>query len=290
MDGTVGAGGHAEALLKKDSQAVCIGIDRDIEAIETAKKRLERFGKRVCLIHGNYVHLKEILKKEKIDTVHGILLDLGVSSLQLDNPSRGFSFRKKGPLDMRMNQLDQETALNLIRRLSIEDLRDLIWCYGEEKYASGIAAALKKAESEGKLTDTVQCAEIISEFVRSRKREVFSKKSSIHSATKTFQALRIEVNKELEYLRKFLNEIPSILSLGGRALFISFHSLEDRLVKNKFREWSRGCRCPSDFPKCVCGEKSEFKILTKKPLVPAEEEMMENPRSRSAKLRVAEKI
>lgn len=289
VDGTVGGGGHMEALLQKDPQAKCIGIDRDLDAIKTAEERLKKFGNRVRLIHDNYIHLPEILKKEKIDMVHGVLLDLGVSSSQLDNPSRGFSFRKKGPLDMRMNRMDEETALDLIRRLSIDDLRDLIQCYGEEKCAKEIAIALKNAEQNAELTDTLKCAEIISKVVQSRRRG-YSQRQTIHDATRTFQALRIAVNKELEHLKNFLNLIPSLFHLGGRALFISFHSLEDRLIKNKFKELSRGCICPPDFPKCVCGKKPEFEILTKKPVVPTAKEIEENPRSRSAKLRVAEKI
>lgn len=287
IDATVGTGGHTEALLEQDSRAVCLALDRDPEAIQIAQKRLSKFGNRILLLKENYVHLPELIQKFKLPPADGILFDLGVSSLQLGAPVRGFSFMNRGPLDMRMDPEAGETAAELIRRLSTAELAKLIQHFGEEFSSKPIASALKKAEARGALRDTVECAKIISRAVFSKRR---SSGKSIHPATKTFQALRIGVNRELENVAEMLKKVPSLMGSRGRVIFISFHSLEDRLVKTEMKKWTRGCICPSDFPQCVCGRNPEFKILTPKVLRPTEIELKKNPRSRSARMRVAEKI
>lgn len=296
IDATVGTGGHAEALLEQDDQAVCLALDCDPEAVRLARERLGRFGKRALLLKENYIHLPEIMRELGTPKASGLLLDLGVSSLQLDVSERGFSFLKKGPLDMRMDSEKGENAKSLIHRLSIEELAKLIKRFGEEPKSKPIAIALKKAESNLRLTDTLECAQIISRTLLgfgkpfSRKKGEWRRFKELHPATKTFQALRIAVNRELENLEGLLKKVSALLVFGGRAVFISFHSLEDRLVKNAMKMWCAGCVCPSDFPKCVCGKNPEFKILTPKVLRASQEEVEENPRSRSARMRSAEKI
>jgi 16S rRNA (cytosine1402-N4)-methyltransferase len=287
IDGTLGLGGHSEALLAVDSKARCLGIDRDSQAVQLAQERLKQYGGRAMIRHANYKDLIEIIKKEKLGTADGILLDLGVSSMQLDQAERGFSFRKQGPLDMRMDPSQGPTVLDLIHRLSPAELAEIIQRYGEEKKAKVIAVALKNAESKHELSDTIKCAEIISAAVGGRFQ---SGKGRIHPATKTFQALRIALNQELQSLEIFLESLPDLLNPSGRALLISFHSLEDRIIKNKIRQWVKGCLCPPSFPKCVCGKFPVFRELNRKPVTASAEEIRLNPRSRSAKLRVVEKL
>lgn len=283
IDATIGLGGHAEALLKKDDEARCLGMDVDPQALEIARERLKPFGTRVELLKEDYRRLPEIMRSKNMAAADGILIDCGVSSLQLDQENRGFSFLRRGPLDMRMDSTQGETALELIQRLPVKELSRIILDYGEEPRSWSIAKALKNAASNGELIDTVRSAEIVAKAAGGRG----SKK--IHPATKTFQSLRIAVNRELENLKIFLKNLPSLLSPNGRFVAISFHSLEDRLVKESMRAWSKGCVCPPDFPKCVCGRNPEFKILTKKAVTASEEEVSDNPRSRSAKLRAVEK-
>lgn len=283
IDGTVGTGGHTEALLSRDPGATCLAIDRDPHAIGVSKERLKRFGDRVILVRDKYSNLPEIMRMTHYPKADGLLLDLGVSTLQLETPGRGFSFNKSGPLDMRMDDSAGETALELIHRLSHEELAMILTRYGEVKNAGRIALALKKAESGQGLKDTLAC----SRTVAGHSLKSFGR---IHPATTTFQALRIAVNDELGHLDSVLKDFPSFLAPSGRAIFISFHSLEDRLVKNAIRSHVRGCVCPSDFPKCVCGRKGTVRNLTASPVRPLHPEMERNPRSRSAKLRVAEKI
>lgn len=283
LDATIGTGGHAEALLKTDPKIKLIGLDLDPHAIQITKKRLEPFRKRVVLLNENFTYLPRILSRLKIGKIDGFLADLGLSSLQLESPERGFSFLREGPMDMRMNPTTGRTALELICQLTAQELRKLIQKFGEESRSHSIAAALKKEVSLGRLRNTLDCARIISSMIPARR-------IRIHPATKTFQALRIAVNNELENLQQLLQELPSLLSAGARALFIAFHSLEDRLIKNSFRIWARGCTCPPSFPQCVCGKKGSFRILTPKPIAPGAKEIQSNPRSRSAKMRVAEKI
>ena len=238
----------------------------------------------MILVNENYANIPAVVEKLGLPKADGLLADLGVSSMQLDQAERGFSFGKTGPLDMRMNPSEGAPASALIRRLSEKDLARLIERYGEDRQASRIARALKMADDRGELTDTAKCAEVIARAVPA------AAKSRIHPATRTFQALRIAVNGEIEGLERLLAAAPELLTRGGRAVFVSFHSLEDRLVKDAFREWSRGCVCPPDFPVCRCGRKPGFKVLTRKPVEASEKEVRENPRSRSAKLRAAEKI
>lgn len=284
IDATLGAGGHSQALLQMDPDAKCLGIDRDRQAIEIAKKNLKDYKDRMSYFQGNYSQLAQAAQLHPaFRQVDGILADLGVSSMQLDSPERGFSFRKGGPIDMRMDSQGL-TALDLIRNLSERDLERAIREYGEEKNSRRIARTLKKAEAEGRLTDTLSLAETI-EGVQPK----FSG-AKIHPATRTFQGLRIAVNRELEHLEKFLSAAPSFLKKGGRLVVISFHSLEDRMVKQAFKKASRGCVCPPSFPQCVCGKRAEFRILTSKPAVATARETEDNPRSRSAKLRAMEKI
>jgi 16S rRNA (cytosine1402-N4)-methyltransferase len=285
IDATAGAGGHAAVLLERDSQARYLGLDRDPEAVKTAKERLKDFGKRVTLVNENYANLPEVVSKLGLPPADGLLADFGVSSMQLDQAERGFSFNKPGPLDMRMDPSRGESAAELIGRLSEKDLAAVLERYGEERQARRIARALKEAHSRGELTGTVECAEVVARTIPAA-----AAKSRIHPATRTFQALRIAVNAELKNIETLLSDAPELLAAGGRAVFISFHSLEDRLVKDAFRDWARACVCPADFPVCRCGGKARFKTLTRKPVEASESEVRENPRSRSAKLRAAEKI
>lgn len=283
LDATVGTGGHAEAILRRYPKITLIGLDLDPAALEITKKRLQPFKKRVHLLNENFTNLPAVLAKLKMGTIDGFLADLGTSSLQLESPERGFSFLRAGPLDMRMNPSHGKTALQLILDSSESELSNLIRKFGEEGRGKAIASALKKAAAQSALKNTLDCAEVVS-------RVVIPKKRKIHPATKTFQALRIAVNNELENLENLLKELPRFMARGARSVFITFHSLEDRLVKSAIQSWSRGCICPPAFPQCVCGKKATFKILTTKPVVPQAEEIESNPRSRSAKMRVAEKI
>ncbi len=284
VDATLGLGGHTEALLEIDPDATVIGLDIDSEALGIAGPRLAKFGSRVRLIKEGYMNLAHALSEMEIHEVDGILADLGVSSLQIDRPHRGFSFQKQGPLDMRMDSGTARTALSLIEDVSAEELSSILKEFGEERLAWPIAKRLKAAAEKGELKDTLDCAKIASSVYGAHKH------SKIHPATRTFQALRIAVNGELNNLRIFLNEGPQLLAKGGRMVCISFHSLEDRMVKESFRELSRGCTCPADFPQCACGKTAQYKVLTKKPVIAAEEETAQNPRSRSAKMRALEKI
>jgi 16S rRNA (cytosine1402-N4)-methyltransferase len=286
LDGTVGGGGHACEILKSSSpNGLLIGIDADLDAIEEAKKRLAPFGDRAILFKDNFTAMGAILKKAGINRVDGILLDLGVSSFQLDNASRGFSFTLEAPLDMRMDRTRGPSAYDLIHALSKEKLEKIIRDYGEEKMAGRIAAAIVRRRSLSPVRTTTELADIVlraSLKARSPRR--------IHPATRTFQALRIAVNRELENLKEALACGIDLLNVGGRFSVISFHSLEDRIVKNKFNDEEKGCICPPEIPLCVCGRKQTLKIITKKPVCPDKNEIQENPRSRSAKLRTAERI
>lgn len=287
VDGTVGTGGHTEALLEKDPSARCLALDCDPDALAVARDRLKRFEERVFLLKESYANLPEVILKTGFPAADGVLLDLGVSTLQIESSERGFSFLRRGPLDMRMDPTSGESAADLIDRISVNELAQIIRRYGEEPLAKMIASSLKKAVSVQGLRDTVSCAEVISRVVFSKTGKSARK---IHPATRTFQALRIAVNGEIENLKKFLGEVPALLAFGGRIVVISFHSLEDRLVKSTMRGWSKGCICPSDFPQCVCGQRPIFKILTHKALKATEMEVKENRKSHSARMRAAEKI
>ena len=268
VDGTLGLGGHTQQILQaSEPDGMVIGFEWDEQAAQLAQHRLEIFGKRLCLVPLSYAKLLEGLKETEFDMVDGLLLDLGVSSLQLDKGERGFSFQVDAPLDMRMDRRQPETAAKLVRRLSKDDLADIFYNYGEERQARRIAAHLVEARGKCPIETTKQLAELVADSIP---RRYHPKKK--HVATKVFQALRIAVNRELDNLVRILGDAPSVLVSGGRICVITFHSLEDRIVKQAF------------------ANNPEYRIVTKKPVSPTESEVMENPRARSAKLRVAEKV
>jgi len=286
VDGTVGGAGHAAALLTEvPPDGFLIGIDKDEEALMEARGRLQAFGGRAILVKGDFACLADILDDLRISAIDGLLLDLGVSSRQLDVPERGFSFSQDGPLDMRMDQRGGRSAYDLVNRYPAEDLADLIWKYGEERMAKRIARAIVAKRRLEPLATTSELAAVIVEAMPPRMRE-----GRTHPATRTFQALRIVVNDELESLRRAIAAGMDRLNPGGRLVVISFHSLEDRIVKEAFAWEAKSCICPVDLPVCVCGKQPRLKVLTRKPIRPTEAEMESNPRSRSAKLRAAERI
>lgn len=285
VDGTVGLGGHAEALLQAESGVTVIGIDRDEEALRHAANRLSPFKERVRLIHGNYRDLGEHLDVLGIDTITGFLLDLGLSSLQLDTADRGFSFRHDGPLDMRMDTTQSMTAAELVNHSSEDELVRILRDYGEERFARRIVRVILAVRAKELIETTGRLAEIVHSAIPRK----FHPKV-IHPATRTFQALRIAVNEELANLKEGLEAGLQAIAPGGVIAVISFHSLEDRIVKGFFRYKALSCTCPPDFPVCVCDKKVEMEIITRKPIRPSPEEVAKNPRARSAKLRVARKL
>ena len=285
VDGTLGDGGHAELILKRGApNCRVLGIDRDPEILERTRKRLALYGDRVALVHGNFRDIGSILMNNNIKTIDGFLLDLGVSSYQLDTARRGFSFMKDGPLDMRMNSNDSATAADLLIRLTDAELVRVLREYGDEKFAKRIVRGIRRAQEKGPIQTTLQLTHVIASSMK------FTRPTRIHHATRTFQALRIAVNDELESLKQSLEGFLDALNMAGKALVISFHSLEDRIVKNFFRGREKGCVCPSDFPMCVCGKTPDLKVLTRRPVRPGAQEVTENPRSSSARLRIAEKV
>src|SRR5258706_1837023 len=281
VDATIGLGGHAEALLDRYPSARLLGIDRDPQALAASAARLERFGNRVTLAQGRHETLIDILKKQNIESVSGLLADLGVSSMQLDDASRGFSFRYDAPLDMRMGP-ESKTAADLVNTLDERELATILRDYGEEPMARRIARAIIDGRSEAPIETTARLAEI----VRSVKK---SKPHQIDRSTLTFQALRIAANEELVGLDRFIDDAVSVLEPGARIAVISFHSLEDRIVKRALRRLEGECTCPPGMPVCGCGAQEIVTILTSRPVPASEEEVQRNPRSRSAKLRVAGK-
>ena len=284
VDGTLGDGGHAELLLKNTTSVRVLGIDRDMRAIERAEKRLAPFRDRITLIHGNFSDIKTILKKANVMNVDGLLLDLGVSSPQLDSPDRGFSFMRNGPLDMRMDSSQKITAADLLVELPDEELVSVLKGYGEERFSKRIVRAIRQAQKQSAIKTTLQLSNIISSVVHA------SRQTKIHPATRTFQALRIAVNGELEHIKKALRDSVDVLQESARIIVISFHSLEDRIVKNFFKTEEKGCVCPPKIPICSCGHKQRLKVITRKPIIPAVEEVRRNSRASSAKLRVAERV
>lgn len=282
VDGTAGGGGHSAEILKKLDCGKLISIDRDPDAITTISERFKNEPNSI-IVNGCFGDMKKLLNDRGIYQVDGVLLDIGVSSHQLDTDERGFSFHKDAPLDMRMSQ-SGTSAEDLVNDLSYEELRDIIYRYGEDKFAPSIAKGIVKAREEERITTTLQLAEIIKNSVPQKVRR------EGHPARKTFQALRIEVNGELTQLEKGLDEAFEMLSPKGRLAVISFHSLEDRIVKQKMASWCKGCTCPKDFPVCVCGNVPKAKLVNRKPIEATQEELDKNPRSRSAKLRICEKI
>jgi 16S rRNA (cytosine1402-N4)-methyltransferase len=285
VDGTLGDGGHTEFILKNTAPEIRVfAIDRDSSAIERASERLSPFRDRVTLAHGNLGDIKELAAENGITSVVGVLMDLGVSSPQLDTAGRGFSIQHDGPLDMRMDSSQKTSAADLLIKLSDSELASIIKKFGEERYAKRVVRAIRREQEERPITTTSQLSQIVARVVTP------SRHSRIHPATRTFQALRIAVNDELEQLKTALVDMMGLLHSTARVAAISFHSLEDRIVKTFFRDEEKGCSCPPKIPICVCGRMPALKILTRKPLVPSEEEVAQNPRSCSAKLRVAERI
>jgi 16S rRNA (cytosine1402-N4)-methyltransferase len=285
MDGTVGSGGHSEAILLSTApDGLLIGIDTDGEALLEAERRLAPFGKRKILVKGNFADMDAILAERNIEKVDGILLDLGVSSHQLDTAERGFSFSLDAPMDMRMDRSRGTSAYDLIHGLSGEELERVIREFGEERRARRIARSIVESRNHSPLETTADLADLV---VRAFPHE--EGRQRIHPATRTFQALRIAVNDELANLHRAMVTGTERLKHGGRFSVISFHSLEDRIVKSTFRNGEKGCICPPDLPVCACGLKPTLKVLTRKPCTPSEREIHDNPRSRSAKLRTAER-
>jgi 16S rRNA (cytosine1402-N4)-methyltransferase len=291
VDCTVGGGGHAREILRACSpEGRLVGLDWDDQAIVASRERLGEFGARVQLVRANYVELERVLMSLGVTTVDGVLFDLGVSSRQFDAPERGFSFQREGPLDMRMNRQPRSeqnqfgaTARDVLRTASLEELARIFRVYGEEKRARAIARGIVSEREREPLETTRQLARLVERVLGPRR-------GSIHPATRVFQALRIAVNNELDNLKRGLVVATQFLKSGGRLAVISFHSLEDRIVKQFFVEQSSGCICPADLPVCVCGRKERLRIVTRKPVTCGAAEIRANPRARSAKLRVAEKL
>ena len=282
VDATVGLGGHAEALLERYGDVRLVAIDRDPSALERSRDRLARFAGRVTFVRGRHEQLIDILKQSNVDSVSGLLADLGVSSMQLDDASRGFSFRYDAPLDMRMGQ-EGTSAADLVNGLDDRELARILRDYGEEPMSRRIAQAIVAARVNGRIETTTQLTEIIRSVKRARPHD-------IDPATLTFQALRIAANEELVGLDRFVDDAVSVLEPGARVAIISFHSLEDRIVKRALRRLEGECTCPPGMPVCGCGVQEIVKVLTNRPLTARDEEVERNPRSRSAKLRVAEKL
>ena len=286
VDCTLGMGGHSEAILEASPTARVLGIDRDAESLSLASARLARFGDRFGAVHTDYREIARVLgERAGGEAPNGVLADLGISSYQLDEAERGFAFSADAPLDMRMDRSTGETAGDLVNGLEEKELADLIYEYGEERLSRRIARAIRAARERSPIETTRQLAEIVA-----RASGVPRHKQRIHPATRTFQALRIAVNRELDELDRFLGDAAEALAEGGRLAVISFHSLEDRVVKQTFKALSGQCSCPPGLPVCRCGAKQVVRVLTRRPVVPSEVEVGTNPRARSAKLRVAERV
>lgn len=286
IDATLGMGGHTEALLEMLPNVSVLGLDQDRAAIEIASKRLVRFGNRIKIVKSNFSEIKAVVESEEVDDVSGVLADLGVSSLQFDSELRGFSFRFDSPLDMRMDpDSDDPTAAELLATLDEEEIANIIYQYGEERASRRIARWIVERRKRGEpVRTTKQLADLVASALKKGSKE------KIHPATRTFQALRIAVNRELEILEKFLTDSIGLLVEDGIFAVITFHSLEDRIVKQTFQKMSGKCFCPPRMPKCMCGAVKKVEVLTRKPVSPSEEEIAENQRSRSAKLRVVRRL
>ena len=285
VDGTLGGGGHAFHVCSQlGENGRFIGIDQDAAAIAAAGERLKPFEDKVTIVRSNYSDMKRVLNDLGITKVNGIVLDLGVSSYQLDTAERGFTYRENAPLDMRMDQRQSKTARDIINDYSEMELFRIIRDYGEDKFAKNIAKHIVRARQEKPIETTDELTEVIKAAIPMKFRAVGG-----HPAKRTFQAIRIELNRELEVLKEHLNEMVELLDDGGRICIITFHSLEDRIVKNIFRKCENPCECPPSFPTCVCGKKSLGKVISRKPILPSAEELDVNPRSKSAKLRVFER-
>lgn len=285
VDGTLGGAGHSSQIAKLLTTGRLIGIDRDPVALKAAGERLAPYADRVTLVHSNFCEIAQVLDNLNIEAVDGILLDLGVSSPQLDDGSRGFSYMVDAPLDMRMNNEDPITAKDIVNTWSYEELRRILFDYGEERYAPRIADAICRRREEKPIETTLELVDIIRSAMPAA-----ALREKQHPAKRSFQAIRIAVNDELGAVRKVMEAAIPRLNPEGRLAIITFHSLEDRIVKNAMADAAKGCTCPPSFPVCVCGKKPQAKLITRKPITATDEELEANPRSRSAKLRVCEKI
>jgi len=286
VDGTLGGGGHSIEIVKRlNDEGMLIGIDRDQNALKAAGERLRDFKNRTILLHGNFRDIYGLVTDEGYKNVDGILLDLGVSSHQLDEAERGFSYMKDAPLDMRMDETQSLTAGKVVNTYSRQELSRIIKEYGEERWASRIASFIEKERVKKPIETTRQLVDVIKSAIPAAAR-----RKGAHPAKRTFQAIRIEVNNELCVLKDTISDGINLLKSGGRICVISFHSLEDRRVKDKLKELENPCTCPKEFPVCVCGKQPVVKVITRKAVIPGEEEIEHNPRSRSARLRVAEKL
>ncbi len=284
VDGTMGGGGHSREILKKIGSGKLIGFDRDETAISVCRERLGEYGEKVTFVNRNFFEIKDVLAELGIEKINGAVLDLGVSSYQLDNAERGFSYQNDAPLDMRMNRQDVLTAKDVVNTYSEEQLADIIFQYGEDRWAKRIAEFIVAEREKEEILTTGKLVEIIKKAVPKGARQ-----DGPHPAKRTFQAIRIEVNGELAGLKKAVHDFIDVLAPKGRLSIITFHSLEDRIVKNAYQEASKGCVCPPELPVCICGKKSQGKVITKKAISASDEELELNPRARSAHLRIFEK-
>ncbi len=284
VDGTMGGGGHSREILKRLSSGKLLGFDRDMTAINVCRERLAPFGEKVEFVNRNFFDIKEVLKEKDIDKIDGAVLDLGVSSYQLDNAQRGFSYQHDAALDMRMNEADPISAKDVVNTYSQERLADIIFRYGEDRWAKRIAEFIVAEREKSPILTTGRLVEAIKKAVPKGARQ-----DGPHPAKRTFQAIRIEVNSELEGLETAIRDFIDVLAPGGRLSVITFHSLEDRAVKTVFSQMAKGCTCPPDIPVCICGKKSAGKVITRKPISASKKELEENPRARSAHLRIFEK-
>ena len=285
VDGTLGGAGHSSQIAARLTTGRLIGIDRDPVALKAAGERLAPYADRVTLVHSNFCEIRQVLDDLEIEGVDGILLDLGVSSPQLDDGARGFSYMSDAPLDMRMNNEDSLTAYHVVNEWPFEELRRILFDYGEERYAPRIASAICARREVEPIKTTLELVDIIRSAMPAA-----ALREKQHPAKRSFQAIRIAVNDELGSVEKVMRDAFGCLNEGGRLAIITFHSLEDRIVKNGMADGAKGCTCPPNFPVCVCGKKPKVKLITRKPITASEEELAVNPRSRSAKLRVCEKI
>ena len=285
LDGTLGGAGHSEQIAKRLTTGRLIGIDRDEHALSAAKERLAPYAERVTLVHSDFRALDSVLERLGIAGVDGMLFDLGVSSPQLDQAERGFSYMADAPLDMRMDQSEGLTAYDVVNLWPREELRRILFEYGEERYAPLIAAAIERTRAQGPIETTLQLADVIRSAMPPQ-----ALREKQHPAKRSFQAIRIAVNDELAAVEQMMHQAIPRLNPGGRLAVITFHSLEDRIVKNAMAQAAKGCTCPPEFPVCVCGKKPQVTLVSRKPIISGEKELTENPRARSAKLRVAEKI
>jgi 16S rRNA (cytosine1402-N4)-methyltransferase len=285
VDGTAGGAGHSTRIAERLNDGMLVAIDRDETAVAVATERLSKFGERARVVRSNFYEVADVCKDLGIEAIDGLLLDLGVSSYQLDTPERGFSYMSDAPLDMRMDNRGELTAYDVVNTYSEERIKKILFEYGEERFSPSIAAAIVRSRQEKPIETTRELSDIIKYAIPPKARE-----GGHHPSKRSFQAIRIEVNGELDVIEPAIKDAVSLLSKGGRIAIITFHSLEDRIVKQAFASLASGCTCPKDFPICVCGNKPKVKIVNKKPILPSKQELDENPRSRSAKLRVAEKI